>query len=308
MPKALVKKSTGNLYTLIDENKTLLQATIRGKFRMKGIRSTNPVAVGDQVIYEQESPDYPGVITDILPRKNYIIRKSSNLSKESHILAANIDQAFLMITIAWPVTHSLFIDRFLVSAEAYRIPVKIVINKTDLYADAQQKKAADYTDAYEKAGYECITCSVETGENIDRIKKLMQNQISVIAGNSGVGKSSLIKTIQPGLDLQIKALSETHQSGKHTTTFAEMHALNQGGYIIDTPGIKGFGLVDIENNELSHFFPEIFTYSENCKYYNCTHVHEPGCAVKKAVEEEKIHPMRYQNYLYILDDEESKHR
>lgn len=309
MNKGLVIKSTGSWYTVIDsETQESIQCNVRGKLRIEGIRSTNPVAVGDHVEYFIPENSKTGLIKNVLDRKNYIVRKSTNLSKQTHILAANVDQAVLMVTIAYPETYPIFIDRFLVAAEAYRIPAKIIFNKIDLY-DEDQALFLDYLDiVYKNAGYECFKVSVKEKTNIDQLKELLKNKVSVIAGNSGVGKSSLINLIDPNLNLKTSEISDYHKSGKHTTTFAEMFKLSHGGYIIDTPGIRGFGLHDIQKEELFHFFPEIFKESEKCKYYNCTHLHEPGCAVKKAVESGKISEVRYQNYLNILTDEETKHR
>lgn len=309
MKQGLVIKSTGSWYSVIDsETKEPIQCNVRGKLRIKGIKSTNPVAVGDQVEYYMPENSETGVIKNVLDRKNYIIRKSTNLSKQTHILAANVDQAILMVTIAFPETYPIFIDRFLISAEAYRIPAKLIFNKIDLYNE-EQNLFLDYLFlVYQNAGYECFKVSVKEKKNINTIHDLLKDKVSVISGNSGVGKSSLINLIDPNLNLKTSEISDYHKSGKHTTTFAEMFKLSIGGYIIDTPGIRGFGLHDIQSEELFHFFPEIFKASENCKYYNCTHVHEPGCAVKEAVESGKVSELRYQNYLSILQNDESKHR
>lgn len=309
MNKGLVIKSTGSWYTVINaETKEATQCNIRGKLRIEGIKSTNPVAVGDMVEYFIPDNSKTGIIKNVLDRKNYIIRRSTNLSKQTHILAANIDQAILMVTIAYPETYPIFIDRFLVSAEAYRIPAKIIFNKIDLYNE-DQKLMLDYLFlVYQNAGYECFKVSVKDQINMESVKDLLKDKISVIAGNSGVGKSSLINTIDPSLDLKTTKISDYHKSGKHTTTFAEMFELSLGGYIIDTPGIRGFGLHDIQKEELFHYFPEIFKVSDQCKYYNCTHLHEPGCAVKDAVEQGKISEIRYTNYVSILSGDESKHR
>lgn len=309
LKKGLVIKSTGSWYSVKDiETGNQISCNIRGKLRIQGIKSTNPVAVGDIVAYEIPENSVTGVIKDVLERKNYIIRKSTNLSKQTHILAANLDQAILMITIAYPETYTIFIDRFLITAEAYRIPAKLIFNKIDLYNDKQNKYLNDLTTIYRNAGYECFESSVKNLIGIDEIKNLLKNKISLIAGNSGVGKTSLINLIDPNLNLKTTEISDYHKSGKHTTTFAEMFELSMGGYVIDTPGIRGFGLHDFKNEELFHFFPEIFKISENCKYHNCTHVHEPGCAVKEAVKEGPISQLRYENYLSILFDDETKHR
>jgi len=309
LKKGLVIKSTGSWYSVKDtETGEVISCTIRGKLRTEGIKSTNPLTVGDYVKYNVPDNTETGIIYQIFDRKNYIVRKSTNLSKQTHILAANIDQAVLMVTLKNPVTYSVFIDRFLITAEAYNIPAKLIFNKIDLYDDKEKQLLNEYIKAYELAGYECIQTSVTQKINIEKITQLLKNKITLIAGNSGVGKSSLINFIDPALHLKTNEISSYHKSGKHTTTFAEMFDLSVGGSIIDTPGIRGFGLHDIKKEELFHYFPEIFKASENCKYYNCTHVHEPGCAVKIAVEENKIHPMRYHNYLNILSDKETKHR
>jgi len=309
LEKGLVIKSTGSLYS-VKNTKTdeIITCNIRGKLRIKGIKSTNPVAVGDIVEYYLPENSEIGVIKNVLHRKNYIIRKSTNLSKQSHILAANIDQAILMITIAYPETYPVFIDRFLISAEAYNIPAKLIFNKTDLYNDDQTNYLNYLIKIYEAVGYECFAVSVKNKTNVNQVNDLLKDKISVISGNSGVGKSSLINLIDPNLNLKTSEISVSHKSGKHTTTFAEMFELSIGGFIIDTPGIRGFGLYDIKKEELFHYFPEIFKVSEKCKYHNCTHIHEPGCAVQEAVSNETISELRYNNYLSILTDDESKHR
>ncbi|MFO7827063.1 MAG: ribosome small subunit-dependent GTPase A [Bacteroidales bacterium] len=309
MKKGLVIKSTGSWYILKDQQTgEIVSCTIRGKLRIKGIKSTNPVAVGDHVAYNLQEKTDTGIIHQVLDRKNYIVRKSTNLSKQTHILAANIDQSVLMVTLVDPVTYPIFIDRFLITAEAYEIPAKLIFNKTDLYKQKEKQQLEEYINAYQLAGYECIKTSVAEKTNIAQVKELLKNKVSLIAGNSGVGKSSLINLIDPHLNLKTEKISSYHKSGKHTTTFAEMFELSIGGYIIDTPGIRGFGLYDIKKDELFHYFPEIFKASEHCKFYNCTHIHEPGCAVKEAVNKGEIHPMRYNNYLNILLDEDTKHR
>lgn len=309
MDKALVIKSTGSLYSVKNlKTNEILNCNVRGKLRIKGIKSTNPVAVGDIVEYYFPENSEIGVIKNVLDRKNYIIRKSTNLSKQSHILASNIDQAILMVTIAFPETYPIFIDRFLISAEAYNIPAKLVFNKIDLFDEEKTAYLNQLIGIYEKVGYECFAVSVKNKTNIDKINTLLKDKISVISGNSGVGKSSLINLIDPNLNLKTSEISDTHKSGKHTTTFAEMFELSVGGYIIDTPGIRGFGLYDIKKEEIFHYFPEIFKASENCKYHNCSHMHEPGCAVMEAVEEGIISELRYNNYLNILVDDENKHR
>ncbi len=309
MKKGLVIKSTGSWYSVKDtETGESISCTIRGKLRMHGIKSTNPVAVGDYVEYALEEKAESGVIKNVLERKNYIIRKSTNLSKQTQILAANIDQAVLMVTITNPETYTIFIDRFLITAEAYRIPAKLIFNKIDLYNEHEMKYLQELVEIYQNVGYDCYTTSVKQKTGIDKVRDLFINKTSLISGNSGVGKSSLINLIDPRLNLKTAEISEYHKSGKHTTTFAEMFELSTGGYVIDTPGIRGFGLHNIQDEELFHFFPEIFKTSKNCKYHNCTHVHEPGCAVIKAVEEGNISVMRYENYLNILLNQETKHR
>ncbi len=309
MPQGLVIKSTGSRYFVKDiETQSIFECIIRGKFRIQGIKSTNPIAVGDIVSYQIKEKEEIGVITKISERRNYIIRKATNLSKQSHILAANIDQTLLIVTIAYPETHSLFIDRFLITAEAYNVPAKIIFNKIDLYNSKELEELERLTKIYEDIGYECLHTSVKTGKNIDAVANLLSNKTSLISGNSGVGKSSIVNAINPDLDLKTSEISESHKSGKHTTTFAEMYKISDNGYIIDTPGIRGFGLFYINNEELSHYFPEIFKFSDKCKYYNCTHVHEPGCAVKEAVKNNEISLTRYENYLSILLDETTKHR
>lgn len=309
MKKGLIIKSTGSFYSVKDfETGEFVTCNIRGKLRIKGIKSTNPVAVGDMVEYDISEDYDTGVIKNILARKNYIIRKSTNLSKQTHIIAANLDQAIIMVTIASPVTYPIFIDRFLITAEAYEIPAKIIFNKIDLYNEKQTDYLNELVYIYERAGYECIKTSVKNKTNIENVKSLLKNKTSLFTGNSGVGKSSLINLIDSSLDLKTSEISDAHKSGKHTTTFAEMYELTFGGYIIDTPGIRGFGLHDIKTEELFHYFPEIFSISKNCKYHNCTHVHEPGCAIKDAVEDGSVSLLRYENYLSILFNDESKHR
>lgn len=290
------------------ETNEIYLCNLRGKMRIDGIKNTNPITVGDYVDFELNENDKKGLINNILPRKNYIIRKATNLSKQTHIIAANIDQAILMVTVASPETYPLFIDRFLITAEAYQIPAKLIFNKTDLY-DEGQKAYMDYLiDIYQQVGYNCYKISVEKKVNIDKIECLLKDKISVITGISGVGKTSLINSIDPSLDLKTSKISDYHKSGKHSTTFAEMFELSFGGYIIDTPGLRGFGLYDIKKEELFHYFPEIFKASKNCRFYNCTHVHEPGCEVIEEVKSGKISELRYQNYISIFTEKETKHR
>ena len=307
MNKGLVIKSTGSWYTVEDENGETFECKIKGKFRIKGIKSTNPVAVGDRVEFNiqtasaDETEKKIGLITSISERKNYIIRRSINLSKQSHIIAANIDQAVLVVTLKYPVTTSTFIDRYLASAEAYRIPVLIVFNKTDRYNSKQNQELKFLQDTYQNIGYKCLTTSAKTSDGLDELKEALKNKTNVINGHSGVGKSTLINILQPGLNLKTMEISDLHKTGKHTTTFSELYKLNFGGYIIDTPGIKAFGMLEMEPWEISHYFVEIFKISENCQYNNCSHTHEPGCAVKIAVENGEIAKSRFISYLGLLE-------
>ena len=310
MKKGLVIKSTGSWYTVKTTEGSLIESRIKGNLRLKGIRSTNPIAVGDHVELtvskEDNSTDGQtvGFISKILPRTNYIIRKSPNLSKESHIIAANIDQAFLIVTIEFPITTTTFIDRFLVSAEAYRIPCHLIFNKIDLYNEEQTQLMNSLIDIYTKVGYRCLKLSAKKNIGFDELRKMMSNKTNVFSGHSGVGKSTIINSIQPDMMLKTGIISEAHFSGKHTTTHSEMFELDFGGYIIDTPGIKGFGVLEMEKEEISHYFPEIFKSLDGCQYYNCTHTHEPQCAVKKSVENGEIAQSRYNSYLGLLDNEE----
>lgn len=300
--EALVIRNTGSHYTVKTDDGKEISCKIKGKFRLKGIRTTNPVAVGDRVIIS-ETGDGVSYITDILPRKNYIIRRASNLSKEAHIIAANLDQTFLIVTLTHPVTSTTFIDRFLSTAEAYRIPATIVINKTDLLTDEDTLELLDsITYLYRSIGYNVLQASAIDGEGIENLREALKGKITLISGNSGVGKSTLINRIIPGLDLKTAEISATHLTGMHTTTFSEMFQLPEGGYIIDTPGVKGFGTIDYDKYEVAHFFPEIFAESAHCRYGNCTHTHEPGCAVLKALDEQRIAQSRYASYRSILDD------
>lgn len=306
--KGLVIKSAGSWYTVKTEDNKLISCAIRGKLRVKGIKSTNPVAVGDYVEYELTDQPDTGVIINVQERKNYIIRKSINLSKQVHIIATNIDYVVLMASIKQPETTTMFIDRVLLTAEAYRIPALILFNKTDMLSNDDQDLLEGYEYIYELAGYNSIRISAKTGFNTEKVKEILKDKVCVITGHSGVGKSSLINLLNPELNLKTELISDSYKTGKHTTTFSEMHELPFGGYIIDTPGIKAFGLTDIEKDELFHFFPEIFRESKNCQFYNCTHTHEPKCAVKEAVENGIIHEMRYYNYLEIFHDEDDKYR
>ena len=309
MYTGLVIKNTGSWYTVkTDDGGQLIDCKIKGNFRLKGIRSTNPVAVGDRVTI---IPNAEGTafITAIEDRRNYIIRKSSNLSKQSHIIAANVDQAFLVVTVNYPQTSTTFIDRFLASAEAYRVPVTLLFNKTDLLSEEELRYQQMMIDLYDTVGYQCLAISAETGEGIDKVMDMLTGKVTVLSGNSGVGKSTLINRLLPGVNLRTSDISDAHNSGMHTTTFSEMIPLPLGGYIIDTPGIKGFGTFDIEPEELTGYFKEIFRFSKECRCSNCTHTHEPGCAVLKAVEEHFISQSRYQSYLSMMEDkEESKYR
>ena len=309
MYTGLVIKNTGSWYTVkTDDGGQLIDCKIKGNFRLKGIRSTNPVAVGDRVTI---IPNAEGTafITAIEDRRNYIIRKSSNLSKQSHIIAANVDQAFLVVTVNYPQTSTTFIDRFLASAEAYRVPVTLLFNKTDLLSEEELRYQQMMIDLYDTVGYQCLAISAETGEGIDKVMDMLTGKVTVLSGNSGVGKSTLINRLLPGVNLRTSDISDAHNSGMHTTTFSEMIPLPLGGYIIDTPGIKGFGTFDIEREELTSYFKEIFRFSKECRFSNCTHTHEPGCAVLKAVEEHFISQSRYQSYLSMMEDkEESKYR
>ena len=308
LEKGLVIKSTGSRYRILYREGKITECNIKGKFRVKGIRTTNPVAVGDNVLFEFEESKGSGVITEVLERRNYILRKSSNLSKESQIIAANIDQVFLMITIILPATPVEFIDRFLITAQAYRIPAGIIINKTDIYGPEEREKMEYLISLYDKIGYECFRLSVTNNTGTDIIKDKLKDKINLIAGNSGVGKTSLLNRFNPSLNLKTEEISGYHRQGKHVTTFPEMHRMPFGGFVIDSPGIKGFGVVDMKRNEIYHFFPEIFRISKNCRFYNCLHLDEPGCAVRDAVESGIIDPLRYRSYVNILDDDNRKYR
>lgn len=303
----IVYKSTGSWYTVKSSEGVFYQCRIKGIFRIKGIKNTNPVAVGDYVSFELEESGN-GVIQEIHERKNYIIRKSVNLSKQTHIIASNIDVAFLVITLNNPPTFTTFIDRFLVTAEAYRIPVVLLFNKIDSYDEEELLEIKYLASIYRKIGYECLGISAISGKNIDKVIDLMKNKTCVISGHSGVGKTTLINAIAPNLNLKTKEISEQHQQGQHTTTFAEMFDLDFGAKIIDTPGIKGFGIVEIQNEELSDFFPEFFSLKSECKFNNCLHIDEPDCAVKEALEKDEIAWSRYKSYLQILRGEDENYR
>ena len=298
-----VIKSTGSWFTVLSGDGEITQCKLRGKFRLKGIKATNPVAVGDEVVFNHSIDGSSGWITDILPRHNYIVRKSTKLSKVSHIIAANVDQAIVVPTLAYPRTSTGFIDRFLITTEAYHIPAILVFNKIDLYDENQMLELEKLMDLYEKINYKCLKVSAIRGDNLEELKETLKNKRSLFSGHSGVGKSALANAVQPGLKLKTGKLSEAHKKGLHTTTFAEMHPLSFGGFLIDTPGIKEFGLTDFNRKEIAERFPEMRKYMHACKFNDCTHTHEPGCAVIEAIENGNIDLKRYENYLSVLGDE-----
>lgn len=306
----LVIKNTGSWYLVRTDEGNDVECKVKGNFRLKGIRSTNPVAVGDRVRIV-ENREGTAFITEIEDRKNYIIRRASNLSKQSHILAANLDQCMLIVTVNYPETSTTFIDRFLATAEAYRVPVRLIFNKIDLYNEDDLRYLDGLVHLYTTIGYPCFKVSAtQGGDGLAEVKAMLRGQITLLSGNSGVGKSTLINALLPGTEARTGEISAAHNKGMHTTTFSEMYPVdNQGGYIIDTPGIKGFGTFDMEVEEIGHYFPEIFRASADCRYGDCTHRHEPGCAVLKAVEEHRISQSRYASYLSMLEDkEEGKYR
>lgn len=304
MKQGTVIKSTGSRYRVLDDTGEIHECVLKGRFRVSGVRTTNPVAVGDHVTFEPNE----GVIVKLSPRRNYIIRKSINLSRESQIIAANIDQAFLVITIKMPSTPIEFIDRFLATAEAYRIPASLIINKSDLYDEYDMALALKIKEVYEKIGYGVFIVSVKEDVIISGIEAALMNKTTLLSGNSGVGKSTLINRLNPALSLTTGSISEYHEQGKHITTFPEMHPLPGGGFIIDTPGIRGFGVIDFDPKEIYHFFPEIFRISHGCRYNNCLHLNEPDCAVRKAVSVSEIEPWRYRSYVSLLLEDNEKYR
>ncbi|AQS94877.1 ribosome small subunit-dependent GTPase A [Polaribacter sp. BM10] len=304
----IVYKSTGSWYQVKSTEGDFYKCRIKGKFRIKGIKSTNPIAVGDNVVFdiEKKGDEETGVIKKILDRDNFIVRKSVNLSKQTHIIAANVDQVFLLITINNPPTFTTFIDRFLVSTRAYRIDTVLVFNKIDSYEIEERAEILYLKDIYQAIGYTCIEVSATENKNVNQVKELMLGKTSMFVGHSGVGKSTLVNAVEPTLDLKTKEISDQHSQGKHTTTFAEMFDLSFDAKIIDTPGIKGFGVVDIDKYELGDYFPEFFALKQDCKFNNCIHIKEPQCAVKDALENEEISWSRYKSYLQILNGEEEK--
>jgi ribosome biogenesis GTPase / thiamine phosphate phosphatase len=305
MYQGRVIKSTGSWYSVETDGK-IIDCKLRGKFRTEALRHTNPVAVGDWVNYSVEGES--GIIESVKERKNFLIRKATNLSRKTHILAANLDQALLVVTPHSPQTTTVFIDRFLVSAEAYNIPVVLVFNKTDLYSENDLDKVAYWMASYHEIGYNVLNTSVTKNQNIEKLRNILKDKVSVIAGHSGVGKSSLINKAEGSLNLKTAGISFAHNTGKHTTSYAQMLKLDFGGYIVDTPGIRAFGLIDLNMNEIWHYFPEMFRIGKNCQYYNCIHVHEPGCKVIEAVETGEIAVFRYESYLNIIEADDNKFR
>jgi len=308
--KGTVYKSTGSWYTVKTDEGDFYECRIKGKFRIQGIKSTNPVAVGDVVEFELEElgDDTVGTISGIDERRNYIIRKSVNLSKQTHIIASNLDVVFLLITLNNPTTYTVFIDRFLATSEAYDIPTVLLFNKIDTYSDEELKEVKFLASTYRHIGYTCIGISAKTGKNIDQVKALMKGKTSMFAGHSGAGKSTLVNAIEPELDLKTASISSQHSQGQHTTTFAEMFDMEFGARIIDTPGIKGFGIVDMDADEIGDYFPEFFKLKEHCKFNNCLHIDEPMCAVKEALDEDNVSWSRYRSYAQMVTGEEENYR
>lgn len=306
--KGIVTKSTGSWYTVVTEDEQQWECRIIGKFRMQGIKSTNPVAVGDRVEIEiEDSEKKQGLLVKLYDRENYIIRKSINLSKQTQILAANINQAFLVVTFAKPRTSFGFIDRFLVSAEAYHIPTILVFNKIDIYDEEDLAYVSEVKEMYQSIGYPVLFISALIGEGVDELRRQCFDKTSLFSGHSGVGKSTLVNKLIPGIDLRTSEISNASSKGVHTTTFAEMYRIPEGGYIIDSPGIRELGIVDLAKSEISHYFPEMRAMMKDCKFNNCTHTNEPGCAIIKGVDENKISLIRYESYLSILADEDNRH-
>lgn len=304
--RGLVTKSTGSWYLVQGEDGARVECRIKGKFRTKGIKTTNPIAVGDWVHYELEPDQESAIITELEPRKNYIIRRSVNLSKQTQIIGANLDQAMLVVTLASPPTSLGFIDRFLVTAEAYGIPAMLVFNKLDLFSEEGLEILGDYMAIYEQVGYPCLAVSAQEGTHVDDIRKTLKDKITLVSGHSGVGKSTLINSIEPAVALRTGKISDWSDKGKHTTTFAEMIDLSFGGKLIDTPGIRELGIVDIEKNELSHFFPEMRARLNQCRFHNCRHINEPGCVILEAVEDGEIESSRYESYLSIYHNQDTR--
>lgn len=308
MERGKIIKSVGSRYKVLLDSGPTAECLLRGKLRVNEIKSTNPIAVGDNVEIEMPGISGTGIITALLDRKNYILRKASNLSKSSQIIAANIDQVLIMLTIVFPQTHLEFVDRFLITAEAYRIPARLVFNKTDLYGKEELERMEQLISVYAGIGYGCHRLSLSDGSGFGELKDAMKDKISLISGNSGVGKSTLLNLIDPSLNIKTEEISDFHKQGKHITTFPEMYRLPFGGFAIDTPGLRGFGITGMEKNEIYHFFPEIFRKSKDCRFYNCLHLDEPECAVREAVETNEINFLRYRSYLNIMGDDNAKYR
>ncbi|MCQ2206892.1 MAG: ribosome small subunit-dependent GTPase A [Paludibacteraceae bacterium] len=306
--EGFVIKNTGSSYLVRTADKQVFDCHLKGNFRIQGIKSTNPIAVGDNVEFDVRSAE-DCLITKLMPRRNYIVRRPANLSKQLHIIAANLDAAMLVVTINHPVTSTVFIDRFLATCEAYNVPGMLLINKTDLYDDDEKEYMHNLMHLYEQIGYPCYAVSAKTGEGVAEVAELFKNKITLLSGNSGVGKSSFVNAINPDFKARTGDLSDVHDAGMHTTTFSEMFEIAPDSFIVDTPGIRGFGTIDFKKEEVGHYFPDIFRFSSDCRFGNCTHTHEPGCAVLKAVEEHYISESRYNSYLSIMDDEnEAKYR